>query len=51
MMVIHLPAKFEFDWTKHFELESGNENVDRQTDVGNSNLIGALVTRNPPNKT
>ena len=30
-----------------FELESGNENVDRQTD-GHVNLIGGLVTRNPP---
>ena len=32
MMVIYLPVKFEFDWTNVFELESGNENVDRQTD-------------------
>ena len=31
MMVIYLPVKFEFDWTNHFELESGNENVDGQT--------------------
>ena len=35
-----------------FELESGNENVDGQTDiqtdVGHINLIGGLVTRNPP---
>ena len=31
-----------------FELESGNENVDRQTDVGHINLIDGLVTRNPP---
>ena len=28
MMVIYLPAKIEFDWTKRF----GNENVDGQTD-------------------
>ena len=28
-----------------FELVSGNENVDRQTDVGYINLIGGLVTR------
>ena len=28
MMVIYLHVKFEFDWTKGFELESGNENVD-----------------------
>ena len=37
-----------------FELESGNENVDGQTDgqtdVGHINLIGGLVTRNPPKK-
>ena len=32
MMVIYLPVKFQFDWTKHFELESGNGNVDRQMD-------------------
>ena len=48
MMVIYLPVKFEFDWTTIFKLESGNENVDRQTDVGHINLIGGLVTRNPP---
>ena len=29
-----------------FELESGNENVDGQMDVGHINLIGGLVTRN-----
>ena len=37
-----------------FELEFGNENVDgrkdRRTDVGHINLIGGLVTRNPPKK-
>ena len=33
MMVIYFPVKSEFDWTKRFfELESGNENVDGQTD-------------------
>ena len=31
-----------------FELESGNKNVDGQTDVGHINLIGGLVTCNPP---
>ena len=31
-----------------FELESGDENVDGQTDVRHINLIGGLVTRNPP---
>ena len=29
-MVIYLPVKFEFDWTQHLELESGNRNVDEQ---------------------
>ena len=48
VMVIYVPVKFEFDWTKYFELESGNENFDGQTDVGHINLIGGLVTRNPP---
>ena len=32
MMVIYRPVKFEFDWQSVFELESGNENVDGQTD-------------------
>ena len=32
MMVMYLRIKFEFDWTKHFELECGNGNVERQTD-------------------
>ena len=31
MMVMQLPVKFEFDWTKPAK-ESRNENVDRQTD-------------------
>ena len=31
MRVMHLPVKFEFDRTQHFELESGNRNVDGQT--------------------
>ena len=30
MMVMYLPVKFEFDWTKRFELESGSGNVDEQ---------------------
>ena len=33
-----------------FELESGHEHVDGQTDVGHFNLIGGLITRNPPNE-
>ena len=31
-----------------FKLESGNEHVDGQMDVGHINLIGGLVTRNQP---
>ena len=31
MMVIYVPIKFELDWKKCFELESGNVNVDGQT--------------------
>ena len=31
MMVIYLPVKFEIDWTSIFKLESGNRNVDGQT--------------------
>ena len=30
-----------------FELDSRNQNVEGQTDVGHINLIGRLVTRNP----
>ena len=29
MMVIYLPVKFEFDWTKRFRVETGNGNFDR----------------------
>ena len=54
MMVIYVSVKFEFDGQSVFELESGNENVDGQTDgqtdVGHINLIGGLVPRNPPKK-
>ena len=25
MMVMYLPIKFDFDWTNHFKLESGNQ--------------------------
>ena len=39
MMVIYLPTR------SVFELESGNKNVDGQTDVGHINLIARLVTR------
>ena len=31
-MVIYVPVKFELNWHSVFELESGNENVDGQTD-------------------
>ena len=34
MMVIYLPVKFEFDWTKHFQVKSPETEMlmDRQTD-------------------
>ena len=46
MMVIYLPVKFEFD----FELESPERKMlmDRRTDIRHINLIGGLVTCNPP---
>ena len=31
MMVIYVPVKFEFNWTKRFRVKSGNGNVDGQT--------------------
>ena len=31
MMVIYPPVKFDFDWIKHFELESRNGNNGKQT--------------------
>ena len=49
MMVIYFPVKFEFDWTRIFELSLETKMwMDRQTDVRHINLIGGLVTRNPP---
>ena len=50
VMVIYVPVKFEFDWTKRFQVKSPETKMwmDRQTDVGHINLIGGLVTRNPP---
>ena len=51
MMVIYLPVKFEFDWTKHYPVTVRKQKcgrTDRQTDIRNINLIGGLVTRNPP---
>ena len=56
MMVIYLPVKFEFDWSNSFKVRVRKRKMwtdrrtDRQTDVGHINLIGGLVTRNPPNK-
>ena len=33
MMVMYLPVKFEFDWTKRLESGNGNvEQTDKQTD-------------------
>ena len=50
MMVVYLPVKFEFDWTNRFRVRVRKQKMwtDRQTDVGHINLIGGLVTRNPP---
>ena len=50
MMVIDLPAKFECDWMSRFHVRVRKRKMwtDRQTDVGHINLIGGLVTCNPP---
>ena len=51
MMVIYLPVKFEFDWTNRFRVRVRKQKcgrTDRRTDVGHINLIGGLVTHNPP---
>ena len=54
MMVIYLPVKFEFDWSNRFKDRVRKRKMwtdrqtDGQTDVGHINLIGGLVTRNPP---
>ena len=50
MMVIYLPVKFEFDWSNRFKVRVRKRKMwtDRQTDVGHINLIGGLVTCNPP---
>ena len=57
MMVIYLPVKIEFDWSNRFKVRVRKRKcgrtdgqTDGQTDVGHINLIGGLVTRNPPNK-
>ena len=46
MMGIHLPVKFEFDRTNRFRVRVRKGKM--WTDVGHINLIGGLVTRNPP---
>ena len=48
MMVIYLPVKVEFDWTNHFRVRVQKRKCG-WTD-GHINLIGGLVTRNPPKK-
>ena len=56
MMLIYVPVNFEFDRTNRFRVGVRklkmwtDRRTDRQTDVGHINLIGGLVTRNPPNK-
>ena len=50
IMVIYLPVKFEFDWTKSFRVRVRKRKcgrTDRQTDIGHINLIDGLVIRNP----
>ena len=47
MMVIYIPEKFEFDWTKRFRVRAWKRKCGR-TDVGHTNLIGGLVTCNWP---
>ena len=46
MMVIYLPVKFEFDYTNRFRVRVRKQKM--WTDVGHINIIGGLVTRNPP---
>ena len=46
MMVIYLPGKFEFDWTNRFRVRVRKQKM--LTDVRHINLIGGLVTCNPP---
>ena len=51
MMVTYLPVKFEFNWSNRFRVRVRKRKygrTHRQTDVGHINLIGGLVTRNPP---
>ena len=50
--VFYLYVKFEIDWSNGFQVRVRKPHTDRQTDgqtdVGHINLIGGLVTRNPP---
>ena len=46
MMVIYVRVKFKFDWTNRFRVRVRKRKM--WTDVGHINLIGRLVTRNPP---
>ena len=56
VMVFYLYVKFEIDWSNGFQVRVRKPHPDRQTDrrtegqtdVGHINLIGGLVTRNPP---
>ena len=48
MMLIYVPVKFEFDQTNRFRVRVRKQKCGR-TD-GHINLIGRLVTRNPPHK-
>ena len=47
MMVTYVPVKFEFNWTNRFRVRVRKRKM--WTDVGHINLIGGLVTCNPPN--
>ena len=48
LVLSYYPVKCQSIGRSVFELESRNQNVDGQTDVGHTNLIGELVTVNPP---
>ena len=49
MMVIYVPVKFEFNWTNLFRVRVQKQKM--WMVVGHINLIGGLVTRNPPKNT
>ena len=51
IMVFYLHVKFEIDWSNGFQVRVRKPNRKHgQTDTGHINLIGGLVTRNPPKK-